>query len=298
MQRKTCRIFSAVLPCGPCRRTRSRSPRSPRAGPPVPGWPLAARPPPARPSGSSSPWAPPCRPACRAGPARRAGSRRRSLARPLRPGPPGPLRSPRPGRAARAGLSPATRRRARLAALAVGAFLVPWSVMLSVTLPSAAQAHHWSMAWTGLDAAEALAALATAVLLARGDARASLTAVAGGPCWSPMPGSTCARRPPASITPSRWPGRPGRSFPWPSPRSGWPPGSCGAPGRSAPDSRRAGREPDAGRVSVAYAVTKMYGLSFKGANQPPSLSRPIEFRRISCMLSRKWIPVIAGKEFP
>jgi hypothetical protein len=81
---------------------------------------------------------------------------------------------------ARAGLSPVVLRRARLAALAVGAFLVPWSVMLSVTLPPTAQAWHWSMAWTGLDAAEALAALATAVLLARGDARASLAAMAGG----------------------------------------------------------------------------------------------------------------------
>jgi hypothetical protein len=45
--------------------------------------------------------------------------------------------------------------------------------------PGTAQAQHWSLAWTGLDAAEALAALATAVLLARGDGRAALTAAAG-----------------------------------------------------------------------------------------------------------------------
>jgi hypothetical protein len=77
-------------------------------------------------------------------------------------------------------LSPGVRRRARRAALAVGAFLVPWSVMLSVTLPSTAQAHHWAMAWTGLDAAEAVAALATAVLLTRSDSRACLPAMAGG----------------------------------------------------------------------------------------------------------------------
>ena len=48
--------------------------------------------------------------------------------------------------------------------------------MLSAT----AQAQHWSLAWTGLDAAEALAALATAVLLAHGEGRAALTGAFGG----------------------------------------------------------------------------------------------------------------------
>ena len=70
-------------------------------------------------------------------------------------------------------------RRARLVALAVGGFLLPWCVLLSAVLPATAQAQHWSLAWTGLDAAEALAALATAMLLAHGDRRAALTAVAG-----------------------------------------------------------------------------------------------------------------------
>jgi hypothetical protein len=70
-------------------------------------------------------------------------------------------------------------RRARLVALAVGGFLLPWCVLLSMVLPATAQAQHWSLAWTGLDAAEALAALATAALLAHGDRRAALTAVAG-----------------------------------------------------------------------------------------------------------------------
>lgn len=69
--------------------------------------------------------------------------------------------------------------RARLVALAVGGFLLPWCVLLSMVLPATAQAQHWSLAWTGLDAAEALAALATAVLLAHGDRRAALTAAAG-----------------------------------------------------------------------------------------------------------------------
>jgi hypothetical protein len=78
------------------------------------------------------------------------------------------------------GPSPRLLRRARLAALAVGGFLVPWCVMLGATLPGTAQAHHWSLAWAGLDGAEAIAALATAALLARGDSRACLTAAAGG----------------------------------------------------------------------------------------------------------------------
>ena len=77
-------------------------------------------------------------------------------------------------------LSPAGLRRARLAALAVGGFLVPWCVVLAATLPRTTQAQNWSLAWTGLDAAEAVAALATAALLARGDSRACLTAAAGG----------------------------------------------------------------------------------------------------------------------
>ena len=75
---------------------------------------------------------------------------------------------------------PALLRRARLAALAVGGFLLPWCVLLSAILPATARAQNWSLAWAGLDGAEALAALATAVLLARADPRATFTAVAGG----------------------------------------------------------------------------------------------------------------------
>ncbi len=84
------------------------------------------------------------------------------------------------GVARRAGPSPALLRRARLAALAVGGFLVPWCVLLSATLPRTATAQHWSLAWAGLDGAEGVAALATAALLARDDSRACLTAAAGG----------------------------------------------------------------------------------------------------------------------
>ncbi len=85
-----------------------------------------------------------------------------------------------PGLLSPAPLSSVALRRARLAALAVGGFLVPWCVVLSLTLPRTAQAENWSLAWTGLDAAEAVAALATAVLLARDDSRACMTAAAGG----------------------------------------------------------------------------------------------------------------------
>jgi hypothetical protein len=69
---------------------------------------------------------------------------------------------------------------ARWVAVAVGGFLLPWCAVLAVTLPHTAQAQNWSLAWVGLDAAEATAALATAFLLARADARASLTAMATG----------------------------------------------------------------------------------------------------------------------
>jgi hypothetical protein len=46
-------------------------------------------------------------------------------------------------------------------------------------LPATASAQHWSPAWAGLDAAEAVAALATAVLLRQGSPQAGLTAAAG-----------------------------------------------------------------------------------------------------------------------
>jgi hypothetical protein len=71
-------------------------------------------------------------------------------------------------------------RRGRLVALSVGAFLLPWCVLLFLALPATAQARNWALAWAGLDGAEAVAALATAVLLARANTRASLTAMAGG----------------------------------------------------------------------------------------------------------------------
>ncbi len=71
------------------------------------------------------------------------------------------------------------RRLGRLAALSAGLFLLPWSVVLGMTLPASTFVPHWSLAWMGLDLAEAVAALLTAVLLRRGSPRASLPAMAG-----------------------------------------------------------------------------------------------------------------------
>jgi hypothetical protein len=70
-------------------------------------------------------------------------------------------------------------RLSRLVALAVGLFLLPWSVVLGITLPASTFVPDWSLAWMGLDIAEAVAALLTAVLLRRGSPRASLPAMAG-----------------------------------------------------------------------------------------------------------------------
>jgi hypothetical protein len=71
-------------------------------------------------------------------------------------------------------------RRARMVALTVGGFLLPWCVLLGVILPSATQVQNWSLAWAGLDGAEAIAALATAVLITRASTRAALAAMCGG----------------------------------------------------------------------------------------------------------------------
>jgi hypothetical protein len=77
-------------------------------------------------------------------------------------------------------LSDKTLRRARFAATAVGGFLVPWSAVLAKTLPESAHVRRWSVAWAGLDGAEAVAALAVAGLLARRDRRAAIPAAAFG----------------------------------------------------------------------------------------------------------------------
>ena len=130
--------------------------------------------PPTAPGRAPAPWSPAATRPTAGGTAQSpAGARGTS---PLSPAP-ARLTKPDP---AHADAVPALLRRARLVALAVGGFLLPWCVLLGATLPATAQAQHWPVAWVGLDAGEALAALATAALLAREDARAAVTAAAGG----------------------------------------------------------------------------------------------------------------------
>jgi hypothetical protein len=69
---------------------------------------------------------------------------------------------------------------AQLLGLVVAVTLVPWCVLLGATLPRTFHAQNWSLAWVGLDAAIAVAAGATAILLKRGDVRAALTSTATG----------------------------------------------------------------------------------------------------------------------
>ncbi|MGW3207328.1 hypothetical protein [Streptomyces sp. NPDC001135] len=61
---------------------------------------------------------------------------------------------------------------------AAGALLVPWMVVLAVTLPGSTEVDNWPLAWIGLDVLMATGCSATALLGLRGDARARLTASA------------------------------------------------------------------------------------------------------------------------
>lgn len=54
-----------------------------------------------------------------------------------------------------------------------GAVLVPWLVVLAVTLPPVAVARNWAQAWVGLDSLEAAGLLATGLLLWAGNALVS-----------------------------------------------------------------------------------------------------------------------------
>ena len=68
----------------------------------------------------------------------------------------------------------------RLLGATVAVALVPWCVLLGATLPRTFDAQNWSLAWVGLDAAIAVAAGGTALLLKRHDIRAALTSTATG----------------------------------------------------------------------------------------------------------------------
>ncbi|GGW31424.1 hypothetical protein GCM10010503_03900 [Streptomyces lucensis JCM 4490] len=61
---------------------------------------------------------------------------------------------------------------------AAAVLLVPWMVVLAVTLPGSTHVDNWSLAWIGLDALMAAGCAATALLGLRGDPRARLTASA------------------------------------------------------------------------------------------------------------------------
>jgi len=65
-----------------------------------------------------------------------------------------------------------------LGAVAVG--LLPWVGYLSATLPSEHVAHHWQIAWAGLDLAEAAAIVATFVALLRNSAAVTVLASIAG----------------------------------------------------------------------------------------------------------------------
>jgi hypothetical protein len=76
----------------------------------------------------------------------------------------------------RPGLPPA-RRRAAVAFAGIALVLVPWTVVLTATLPAEHHTPHWSLAWGGFDVALALAIAVTAWACAR------------RPGWIPVPAS-------------------------------------------------------------------------------------------------------------
>jgi hypothetical protein len=59
-----------------------------------------------------------------------------------------------------------------------GVGMIPWLAFLAVSLPSATEVPHWSLAWVGLDSMEAVGLFTTGLLIRRGDPRRSLTAMA------------------------------------------------------------------------------------------------------------------------
>jgi len=76
------------------------------------------------------------------------------------------------------GCWPAWRRWLARGIAAAGVGLIPWMIILAVSLPASARAAHWAAAWVGLDALEALGLIATGLLLIRRDSRYCLTAAA------------------------------------------------------------------------------------------------------------------------
>ncbi|ANP49117.1 hypothetical protein J2Z21_002285 [Streptomyces griseochromogenes] len=71
-----------------------------------------------------------------------------------------------------------TRKWALTALGAAAVLLVPWTVVLAVTLPGSTRVDNWALAWIGLDVLMAAGCATTALLGLRGDPRARLTASA------------------------------------------------------------------------------------------------------------------------
>ncbi|MET7475126.1 hypothetical protein ABZT17_12300 [Streptomyces sp. NPDC005648] len=61
---------------------------------------------------------------------------------------------------------------------AAAVLLVPWMVVLGLTLPASTEVRNWSLAWIGLDVLMAAGCAATALLGLRGDPTVRLTASA------------------------------------------------------------------------------------------------------------------------
>ena len=60
--------------------------------------------------------------------------------------------------------------------LFVAALLLPWIVVLGITLPTTVSARHWSLAWIGLDVMEIAALAVTGWLVLRRDIRVTIAA--------------------------------------------------------------------------------------------------------------------------
>lgn len=69
--------------------------------------------------------------------------------------------------AAPATRTPGPRRWPGYVLVAAGVALVPWLVLLAVTLPDSGVGGHWTVAWVGLDAMEAVGLIGTGALALR-----------------------------------------------------------------------------------------------------------------------------------
>jgi hypothetical protein len=86
-----------------------------------------------------------------------------------------------PSRTGAEAIAPGARRpprRVGYALIACGLALLPWLFVLATGLPSTTTAPHWSVAWVGLDALEALCLITTGLLTLRRDPRHALVATA------------------------------------------------------------------------------------------------------------------------